>query len=137
MRHTQFLPRMPILSHRPVPHLSGHVYKALQCPSRNSAQYPPRYSHCLYQRFPFLSFRQHLPEQLCFRPVKILPHRLHSPYITEKAGTQSPVPEHHHLDRVQMCFYQPQYFRIRSDILFSHFLHSPDSISNSDSTTAI
>ena len=38
-----------LLSHRPVPHLSGHVYKALQCPSRNSAQYPPRYSHCLYQ----------------------------------------------------------------------------------------
>ena len=72
----------------------------------------------------FLSFRQHLPEQLCFRSVKILPHCLHSPYITEKAGTQSSVPEHHHLDRVQMCFYQPQYFRIRSDILFSHFLHS-------------
>lgn len=38
----------------------------------------------------FLSFRQHLPEQLCFRPVKILPHRLHSPYITEKPARKVP-----------------------------------------------
>lgn len=137
MRHTQFLPRMPILSHRPVPHLSGHVYKALQCPSRNSAQYPPRYSHCLYQRFPFLSFRQHLPEQLCFRPVKILPHRLHSPYITEKPARKVPFLNTTILIESRCVSISRSIFVSGAISCSATFSIAPDSISNSDSTTAI
>ncbi len=55
MRHTPIFATYahPVSSSSSSP-ICTTVYKALQFPSRNSAQYPPRYSHCLYQRFPFL-----------------------------------------------------------------------------------
>ena len=125
MRHTQFLPRMPILSHRPAPHLSDHVYKALQFLSRNSAQYPPRYSHCLYQKIPF-SFPS---VNTCLNSFVSVRSKFFRTASTLHISRKKPARKVPFLNTTiliesRCVSISRSIFRIRSDILFSHFLHS-------------